>query len=301
VLKALGPNAGRNDGNQDDTDTHMRDRGELMMAGLDFGKLTKRSVVDSATEPRRIFAALPARDPKYARPWDVQTQVWDRWHERRTESDLLVKMNTGGGKTVVGLMMLKSSLNEGAGPAVYITPDIYLADQVRDEAKALGIETTDDPRSGRFQAGKAILVTYVHKVINGLSVFGVVGDTRQHIEMGSVLVDDTHACLATLEDQFTLTIPRGHAAYNALASLFDDALQDQSPSAFRDLAEDVPGVALRIPYWAWADRREQVLNVLHPHRASDEFKFVWPLPICQGQVRHRSGFRSDHPPGRDWT
>nr|CEL13538.1 L. lactis predicted coding region ORF00041 [Kibdelosporangium sp. MJ126-NF4] len=247
------------------------------MAGLDFGKLTMRSVVDSASEPRRIFAALPTRDPKYARPWDVQTQVWNRWHERRTESDLLVKMNTGGGKTVVGLMMLKSCLNEGAGPAVYITPDIYLADQVRDEAKALGIETTDDPRSGRFQARKAILVTYVHKVINGLSVFGVVGDTRQHIEMGSVLVDDTHACLATLEDQFTLTIPRGHAAYNPLANLFDDALRDQSPSAFRDLTEGVPGVALRIPYWAWADRHEQVLNALHPHRASDEFKFVWPL------------------------
>lgn len=65
------------------------------MAGLDFGKLSKRSVVDNATEPRRIFAALPTRDSKYARPWDVQTQVWDRWHARRTESDLLVKMNTG--------------------------------------------------------------------------------------------------------------------------------------------------------------------------------------------------------------
>jgi hypothetical protein len=45
-----------------------------MMAGLDFGKLTKRAVVDTATEPRRIIAALPARAPKYARPWDVQTQ-----------------------------------------------------------------------------------------------------------------------------------------------------------------------------------------------------------------------------------
>lgn len=131
-----------------------------------------------------------------------------------------------------------------AGPATYITPDIYLADQVRDEAKALGIETTDDPRWGRFQSGKAILVTYIHKVINGLSVFGVVGDTRQHIEVGSVLVDDTPAWRPG--NQFTLTIPRGHAAYNELANLFDDALRDQSPSAVRDLAEDVPGVALRI-------------------------------------------------------
>ncbi|NKZ03134.1 DEAD/DEAH box helicase [Actinomadura latina] len=248
------------------------------MAGLNFGKLNKRSVVDTATEPRRIFAALPARDPKYARPWDVQTQVWDRWHDRRTESDLLVKMNTGGGKTVVGLMMLKSCLNEGAGPAIYIAPDIYLADQVRAEADALGMETTDDPHSGRFQSGKAILVTYIHKVVNGLSVFGVVGDTRQRIEMGSVLVDDTHACLATLEEQFTLTIPRGHEAFSELIDLFDDTLRDQSPTAVRDLLEDVPGVALRIPYWTWADRRERVLDALHPHRKStNAFTFVWPL------------------------
>ncbi|HEY3505793.1 MAG TPA: helicase C-terminal domain-containing protein [Actinocatenispora sp.] len=248
------------------------------MAGLDFGRLTGRSVSDSATEPRRIFAALIGRDAKYSRPWDVQSQVWDRWHERRNEADLLVKMNTGGGKTVVGLMMLKSCLNEGAGPAVYITPDIYLADQVRAEAVALGVETTDDPRSGRFQSGKAILVIHIHKVINGLSLFGVKGDTRQRIDIGSVLVDDTHACLSTLEDQFTLTIHRDHPAYNPLAALFDDSLRDQSPSAVRDLVEDVPGVALRIPYWAWADRQEQVLDVLHQHRQStNAFKFVWPL------------------------
>lgn len=266
--------------------------GALTMAGLDFGKLTKGSVVDTATEPRRIFAALPARVSKYARPWDVQTQVWDRWHERRTESDLLVKMNTGGGKTVVGLMMLKSCLNEGAGPAVYITPDPFLADQVRAEADALGIETTDDHRSGRFQTGKAILVTYIHKVVNGMSVFGVVGDTRQRIEMGSVLVDDTHASLATLEDQFTLTVARSHPAYKELETLFDQALHNQSPSAVRDLAEDVPGVALRIPYWSWADQREQVLKTLHPHRESDNnFKFVWPLihevlHLCDAAISH---------------
>ncbi|ORT47061.1 helicase C-terminal domain-containing protein [Frankia sp. KB5] len=261
------------------------------MAGLNFGKLSTRSVVDTATEPRRIFAALPARDPKYARPWDVQAQVWDRWHARRQESDLLVKMNTGGGKTVVGLMMLKSCLNEGVGPAVYVTPDRYLAEQVRDEAAALGVEVTDDPHSGRFQAGKAILVTHVHKVINGRSVFGVVGDVRQRIDIGSLLVDDTHACLATLEHQLTLTIPRTHPAYRAVAGLFDDALRAQSPSAFRDLAEDVPGVALRIPYWAWCDRQEQVLDALHPHRESTGFQFVWPLvrevlPLCDVAISY---------------
>ncbi len=44
-------------------------------------------------------------------------------------------MNTGSGKTTVGLLMLQSCLNEGVGPAVYVVPDNYLVNQVCDEAK----------------------------------------------------------------------------------------------------------------------------------------------------------------------
>ena len=39
-------------------------------------------------------------------------------------------MNTGSGKTVVGLLILKSCLNEEKGPAVYVVPDSYLVKQV---------------------------------------------------------------------------------------------------------------------------------------------------------------------------
>ncbi len=44
-------------------------------------------------------------------------------------------MNTGSGKTVVGLMILKSCLNEEKGPAVYVVPDKFLVSQVCEEAK----------------------------------------------------------------------------------------------------------------------------------------------------------------------
>ena len=139
------------------------------MSDLDFGRLSRQSAANTATEPRRIFSALPAKAPKYSYPRDVQSEVWEQWHGRRNQKDLVVKMNTGGGKTVVGVVLLRSCLNEGFGPAVYVTPDPYLANQVQDEATALGIETTDDPQSSRFRAGKAVLVTYIHKLVNGLS------------------------------------------------------------------------------------------------------------------------------------
>lgn len=145
------------------------------MPGLDFNS-ARRPTTETATEPRRIFASLPNKASKFGGyPRDVQSDVWERWHDRRDSRDLLVKMNTGSGKTVVGLILLKSSINEGYGPAVYLTPDNYLSGQVTAEAQALGIETTDDPRSSAFQTGRAILVVTVQRLINGLSAFGVSG------------------------------------------------------------------------------------------------------------------------------
>jgi replicative superfamily II helicase len=38
-------------------------------------------------------------------------------------------MNTGNGKTLVGVMLLTGSLNKHAGPAAYLTPDpVHLMD-----------------------------------------------------------------------------------------------------------------------------------------------------------------------------
>jgi hypothetical protein len=259
------------------------------MGGIDFSRLSQGSAAEKATEPRRIFTALPSKSPKYSYPRDVQSEVWDRWHQLRDRSDLVIKMNTGGGKTVVGLLILKSCLNEGIGPAVYVSPDSYLAGQVRAEAQALGIETTDDPRSGRFLSSKAILVINLYKLVNGLSVFGVVGDSKQHIDLGTVLVDDVHACVTTVEEQFTLWVSKSHDAYSELLTLFEDDLRSQSPPGISDLKAGDRSVSLAIPYWTWLDKQTSVLAVLHPHRNEDEFKFVWPLvaeclPLCHVAV-----------------
>jgi hypothetical protein len=244
---------------------------------LDFTRMRRVSAADSATEPRRVFTALPQKDPKYGYARDVQSEVWEAWNARKDERDLVVKMNTGGGKTIVGLVIAKASLNEGAGPAAYISPDSYLAEQVREEGARLGLETADDPYSSRFQSGQAILVTHVHRLFNGLSVFGTKRAGRSPLEVGTLLIDDAHACLSTVEQQFTLEMPKSHPAYKRLLSLFEAELHQQAPTTFRDIRAGDRSAVLAVPYWAWAERQEQVLAVLHPHRDDDEFKFRWPL------------------------
>lgn len=259
-----------------------------MAGGVNFTELSKNSAASSATEPRRIFSALPSKDSRYSYARDVQAEVWDEWHGRRDESDLVVKMNTGGGKTVVGLLMLQSCLNENIGPVAYLTPDKYLAEQVRKEATLLGIETVDDPRSQRFLLGRAILVENVYRLFNGRSVFGVEGQ-RPPMEVGAFLIDDAHACLATLEQQFSIRIPAQHPCYAELLALFSAELEQQSAPGYRDLLEKSPSAVVPIPYWAWIDRRSEVLDLLHPQRTDPAFEWAWPLivdslPLCRTAI-----------------
>jgi replicative superfamily II helicase len=113
---------------------------------LDFGRLASNLSGQVPIEPRKIFSTL-SRSEKFKRPTDEQADVLDGWFEARQRRDLTIKMNTGSGKTLVGLLLLQSSLNEGCGPAAYICPDSYLVEQVTAEAKELGITTTSDERS----------------------------------------------------------------------------------------------------------------------------------------------------------
>ena len=153
----------------------------------------------------------------------------DVWERRRTERDLVIKMNTGAGKTIVGLLILKSCLNERVGPALYVAPSTYLAEQVQRQAGRLGIATVDDPESGRYLGGQAIAVVNIYKLVNGRSVFGGPGSTRPTpTPIGSAVVDDAHAALATVESQSTLNLPSTHAAYQQVLQTCSAAISDSS-------------------------------------------------------------------------
>jgi hypothetical protein len=240
--------------------------------------------------PRDIFAALPSRPWPYLR--QEQGEVLEKWFARRDDQDIVIKQNTGGGKTVAGLLIAQSTLNEGIGKAVYLAPDTYLAGRVREEAALLGLATVTDPGDPAFRSQKAILVATFQKLINGKSVFGVVGDSREPIDLGIVIVDDAHAALTTAEGQFRLTVPSGHVAYDALLELFAADLRGQSAKVWEDIQSGDYSAAARIPFWAWADRQQDVMKLLHPHRREDAFKFEWPLiadvlELCAATVTSR--------------
>lgn len=247
---------------------------------LDFGKLNA-GIGAKQTDPRKIFTTLK-RDARFKRPLDEQADVLDAWYARRKAKDLTLKMNTGGGKTVVGLLCLQSSLNENIKPAVYITPDSFLVNQVLHEAKELGIPATDDEKDPDFLAGRAILVANVWKLFNARSVFGV---GQKKIPIGCVVVDDAHACLGVVHDQFSIKADVGTPVYDGLLNLFENDLENQSPAGLLDVQALDPSIVMEVPYWAWQSHQKQVIELLHNQRASAALEWSWPLlrdciPLC---------------------
>lgn len=240
-------------------------------------KALKQTEGKPLIEPRDIFAGLGGR------PWSrlrvEQDQVLKAWFARRTERDLVIKQNTGGGKTVVGLLAAQSSLNEGVGPAAYLVPDTYLVKQVIDEAHQLGLAVTDDPHSNQFRSGTAILVCTFERVVNGRSTFGLAGDPYA-VRIGTVVVDDAHAALIAARKQFTVDIPPGHPAYVKAVAVFGPELKRQSPRHGGSLLEGDRCAPLRIPFWSWAEKHERV-TALIAASAEDETEkgvfYSWPL------------------------
>jgi len=240
---------------------------------LDFGKLQLGPSRNQLIEPRKIFATLN-RNPRFKRPSDEQGEVLDQWFAKRATANLTIKMNTGSGKTLVGLLCLQSSLNEKGGPAVYIAPNRYLARQVLFEAADLGIKASDNEHDADFMGGRAILVTSIHKLINGKSVFGV-GSVK--IPLEAIVIDDAHACLSAVSDQFKVELSADHPLYVALLTLFQESLQQHYPVESVEVFNADPNSLVEVPFWTWKDKQREIITEFQKHRADESLIFSLPL------------------------
>lgn len=251
---------------------------------IDFGALLDDNG-EKPKNPRDIFQMLD-KHPDFDFLRSVQTDVLDRWFDRRSSTDTVIKLNVGSGKTVVGLLTLQSCLNEDVYPAVFVCPDKMLVAQVVREAARLGVDVTEDPRNADFRSGRAILVTNIYRLFNGRSVFGV-GKAGEKISIGAVIIDDAHACLRTLERQFRLTVDNNHPIYKWSIERFEDALKKQSLSSFYRVKEGDWSEYVEVPFWAMRDHAEGLLDqLIKVEKGDDDLQYVLPficdaLPLCR--------------------
>ena len=243
---------------------------------VDFKKRLTGQSVPTVVDPVELYETLDrAHDKGPLRP--AQQAVLRAWYDTRLEErDNIVKLHTGQGKTLVGLLILQSKLNAGKGPAVYLCPNNYLVSQTCQQAKQFGIATCEAPGElpGEFLDGRAILVTSAQKLFNGLTKFGL---GRDSVTAGALLMDDAHACSDKIRAACGVTLQRDDDAYHALVELFARDLEIQGAGTFADIKNKSYDALLPVPYWAWQERESSVAAILSKYRDRNSIKFAWPL------------------------
>jgi replicative superfamily II helicase len=255
---------------------------------VDFKKHLAGKKADKPTDPIKLYDTLDrAHDKGPLRP--AQLAVLTEWFQKHPDlRDAIVKLHTGQGKTLIGLLVLQSRLNAGNGPAIYLCPDNFLIAQTCEQAKQFGIATciADPDLPDEFLNGEKILVTSVQKLFNGLTKFGL---HRQSIAIDTLLMDDAHACADTVREQCRIRIPSDEPAYEALKTLFAGELEMQGVGTYADICNDKRDALLPIPYWVWMSKETEVAAILSANANRDSIRFAWPLlkdmlGHCQGVI-----------------
>ena len=243
---------------------------------VDFNKRMGKKAVEKPTDPITIYDRLDrASDKGPLRK--AQEFILNSWYASfRNKRDVIVKLHTGQGKTLIGLLILQSKLNEGKGPALYLCPNNQLLDQTCDQAKQFGIAVVRVEKEipPEFLEGKAILVATVQRLFNGRTKFKL---APRSLAAGVVLLDDSHACVDAIRDSISIKLGNDHPAYEGLVQLFANDLEQQGAGTFEDIKGKNEDALLPVPYWAWKDRSSGVTALLAKHTEYDELKYVWPI------------------------
>ena len=247
---------------------------------VDFKKRLKEKEIPKRINPIEIYDNIDRKSVTGPlRP--AQENVLKNWYsEKAKERDLIIKLHTGVGKTLIGLLILQSKLNSDEGPCLYVCPNKYLVKQVCEEANKFGINycciEDDNQLPNNFILGKSILITSVQKVFNGKSIFGI---NNNYTKVGCIILDDSHACIDSINDSFTINIYKesNNQLYSAILELFEDDLKEQGEGTYLDIINEEYESLLPVPYWAWENKKSEVLKLLANNKGVKSIDFAWPL------------------------
>lgn len=207
---------------------------------MDFSQLKRPARNTRPLDPIAIFERRPSLPNTPNDLWRGQTEALNEWHKNRSKSDVFIALNTGAGKTLVGLLVAQSLVNEGIENVTYVcgTKDLVL--QTQREATKLGIEctlrTSGDFSNSLFETGKAFCITTYTSLFNGLSVL------QRDYFPGAVIFDDAHVAERMIREAFTLKIaaPNQGELLKEVKSLFESHFKEAGKFPSLESAIDSP-------------------------------------------------------------
>ena len=251
---------------------------------VDFNKL--RSLKDRPTpvDPVEIFRRLP-KPENINDLYISQAEILKSWFERRDEESLVIKLHTGGGKTLVGLLIAQSSENETHLPALYLCSTRQLVEQTYLKSQEYGIpavkyETGGGvPLSDDFLAAKKVMICTYEALFNGKSKFGVSGSGNPAVKVGAIVFDDAHISYSRVRDAFTIKITKesDENDFSHITNIFRKDFDEIGKLGLFD--DTISGKeqysVLEVPYWSWLEHLTEVREFIR-RNADKKYPFSWP-------------------------
>jgi Rad3-related DNA helicase len=246
---------------------------------VDFKKLRESKTQPKVIEPIEIFRRLP-KGLGINDLYVSQAQVLKEWFRRRGDKDLVIKLNTGGGKTLVGLLIAQSILNEYHEPVIYLCPTVQLVKQTFEKALNYSISAVSYKKGqdfpDEFLAGKSVLLCTYDYLFNAQSKFGIRGGEKRIVETKAIILDDAHVAFSIVRDSFTMRIDRSKNkdSYDHLTNIFRNTFSNIGKGGtFDDIVSGSDSAILEVPYWIWKERSLEIREYLRSK--SETYPFVW--------------------------
>lgn len=241
---------------------------------MNFKRITAHyQARSSETDPIKIFGGLTLRG-SIENVWEPQARALREWHDSRTLRDVSIEMSTGGGKTLVGVLVAQSLVNETRGCVLYVCPTNQLVEQTAARADELGLSVATYTSStwakrDLFDSRAGFCITNYAAVFNGLSIF------RRENPVAFVF-DDAHVAADAIRGAYTLKIPASHPAFKNVAGIFRNVfLQSQREQTFDLAMQGDPLVLLYVPMFEVIKQRNYLYKVLEDSDVAEEDKFAW--------------------------
>jgi hypothetical protein len=244
---------------------------------FDFSKLKPMDKKERLTDPIGLFQRLRVTDTSINDLWLAQGDALREWNKNRAEEDISIALNTGAGKTLVGLLVGQSLVNETRGFVLYACSSIQLVEQTAKKANGYGLPITTY-KQGSYSndmatRGEAVCLTTYQALFNGKSVFA-------GREIAGIVFDDAHAAEHLLRDHFSLKIRKDQPAqvFSSICAEFAEYFYSIGlTSSFEEVRAGSSGRLLLVPPFEVRKAHPQILDILRSSSipTDTETAFAW--------------------------
>jgi hypothetical protein len=202
-------------------------------------------------------------------------------------------MNTGGGKTLVGLLIAQSLVNESKH-VLYVCANNQLVEQTKAKADECGINysaryKSDWENERKYDSAETFCITNYASVFNGKSIF-------HRRDVDAIIFDDAHVAENTIRSQFTLNIESGNVLYSKTVSLFRNYFSNTSiGSIFEDAVSGAWNRIIYVPMFIINEYAKQLRTMFIEGGIDSEESTLFSWEYLKDNLNHCCFFIS----GRD--